>query len=63
MDVQTRPGPTAQTPVTHAFPTREKCVVPDGNIYWENVGEMAKRRIDDYRIRKCQTCASCAKLI
>lgn len=28
-----------------------------------NIGEMAKRRIDDYRIRKCQTCLTCAKLI
>lgn len=28
-----------------------------------NIREMAERRIDDYRIHKSQTCASCAKLI
>lgn len=33
MDVQTRPGHSAQAPVTNAFPTREKHNAPSGWKY------------------------------
>ena len=52
MDVQTRPGLSDQSPVTHAFPTREKSNAPDGNIHWELLARESKTA-DHNRISKC----------